>query len=347
MQKNTLHYDNSDFKIGNHVYHTYLCEGMRGRGKSTYWLAQLISWVMKNVNAYINGDVDQITNKFTYVRRKDTELQDALSKGIFNDVFIWYKNQTQMVHRNIIPKGGEFFAQIGDSDKDMFPIGYYFDLNKVKGISVPDTNVMLFDEFIADKRSGYKGGSGGINEPEILARLDDTLFRRRENWIILCGNSEEPSNPYCEYFHVPFGVDKWRDRDRGIWYEYDKTEAAQNAFDNSVTGKRWKGTTYAGYAKGEHALLSINEDFIAEKPKHCKQLYNLRVMRELLTIWLDPSTYLIYITDNCAINNTLPIYAVFNDDMSINAEFMGYNPQFVKWLQQIYAKGSIDRKSVV
>lgn len=334
-----LYYTNPSFVVGNKEYHTYMCLGQRGRGKTTYWLATLLQRAIMNIIEYKEGKVLRVTKKFIYLRRKDEDLKSALEKGIFNGVFNCgaYDKVTQMANRNIGYNKGEFFYT--DTDGNQIKVGYYSDLNRIKGISVEDADTLLFDEIVEIKRSDYKGGNNGVNEPNLLARLDETLFRSRENWHIYLGNFDQPTNPYSENFHIPYGTNKFTDKERGFIYEVDISEATTEHKHNSSTGQRWINTEYDRYSNGEISLQSIGEDFICEKPKHSELIYNVKVAGNILTMWRDKNTGIVYIQDNCKINPNFPIFSVLESDMSLNSNFVSFNRQFIQYCKNMFSIG--------
>ena len=184
-----LYYENPKYKLHNRQYPLYLCTGQRGRGKTTWWLQEMIE------------DSVKTGKKFIYLRRKDVELQLALEKGLYNGLQVPEKNKAFWAkvksHRE---RNGELFLTFYDGQE--ISIGYYATLNNVKGISVEDCDKILFDEYVAVKRSDYKGGEAGIHEPELFLRLLDTIFRLKDFTCVLLGNDDTPSNPYNEYWHI-------------------------------------------------------------------------------------------------------------------------------------------------
>lgn len=337
MKTNSLYYDDCDFKIGNHEWHTYMCLGMRGRGKTTYWLATVYKRAIANIKEWLDGKVDRVTKRFVYLRRTEVALEQAVNLGIFNSVFSAppYRELALLCETELVFNKNKIMTTINGT---LTHIGYYVDLNKIRGLSLEDCDTLLFDEVVEDKRSNYKGGEGGIHEPDILARLDDTLFRGRENWHIYLGNDDTASNPYTENFGVPYGVDKWKNKEREFWYEFDRTQAAVDKRHTTSTGKRWKGTTYDAFACGERHMEGIDEDFICDKPKHAKLMYNVKIGGNKLTIWRDEETGINYVHDNLAFDNHFPIISVMNSDMQVNSLFMAFNTQFLLWCKFMYSR---------
>src|SRR5699024_495163 len=87
MRSNSLYYDDCDFKVGNHEWHTYMCKGMRNRGKTTYWLATLYKRSIVNIKEWLDGKVDRVSKRFIYLRRTEAALEQAVNLGVFNGVF--------------------------------------------------------------------------------------------------------------------------------------------------------------------------------------------------------------------------------------------------------------------
>lgn len=329
--ENNLYYSGTSFVIGNKIYNTYLCAGQRGRGKTTWWLETITERAVKDILK--NGD-NRSKRKFFFVRREEKQLQLVFAKGLYNGV----RNKSPNFMKGYVEEcnGGDiYFAK----DKKKIHVGYYCDLNTVKGISVEDADVMLFDEYIEPTRGKYKGGEGGIHEPEMFARLDETLFRNRENWIVMLGNNDSPTNPYNEYFGIPYGVKSWRDKKRGIFYEFDSSEAMTEFKESTSTGRRWKGTEYGDYSNGKKSLGEVSNDLICERPPQAVLLYNLKVNGTYLTVWQDTETLINYVTDDCKIDKKKPIYSVTTDDMSINTYFVSFNSSFIKINKMHYGRG--------
>lgn len=340
MRSNSIYYDDCDFKIGNHEWHTYFCKGMRGRGKTTYWLATAYRRAIINIKDWLDGKVDRVTKRFIYLRRTEVALMQAISLGVFNSVFSAepYRDLCLMVDGELLFEKNHIIANINGTKTH---IGYYIDLNKIRGLSVEDCDVLIFDEIVEQARANYKGGDNGIHEPDILARLDDTLFRGRENWHIYLGNNDTASEPYSENFGIPYGVDKWKDKKREIWFEFDKTEAAVEYRHSTATGKRWQGTTYDMFACGERSTDSIDDEFICTKTKHSKIVYNVRCAGYKLTLWRDEESGVVYVHDDCAFDPHLPILSIMSSDMVVNSLFMGYNSSFLQWIKFQYGRGNL------
>lgn len=323
---NELYYFNPKFEIGHKDYVLYICEGIRGRGKTTWWLQ------------VFTEDAVATGKTFCYLRRSEKELELALEKGLYNscqsvDEFkeFWSKYKEYKVI------GGDIFLY--DFEGNAILVGHCFTLNNIKGISIEDSDKLLFDEYVVSPRSKYKGGENGANEPDLFLKLVETLFRRRDFWCVLLGNSDIPTNPYNEYFHIPFGSNLYKDKSRGIWYEYDYSQATIDHKATTSLGRISKGTTYDGYSRGFKSLADVPDELIAEKPSHAKQFYNVRMFGSTITVWIDEVNDVCYLSGNCKINNQYRIISVTNSDMSINTDFLKYNLNFIAYMKAYYGVG--------
>lgn len=330
-------YLGSTWKIGNKDYHLYMCEGARSRGKTTVWLHAVTK---RAINYILDGDTK---HKFVYLRRSTVQLQLVAEKGLYNSCREVYKDFYDNFKHERMQKSSIYLSCVGkDGAENFIHVGYYTDLNNVKGISIEDADVILFDEYIEFDRTAYKGGEAGMHEPELFGRLCETIFRKREFWAILLGNHDRSTNPYNEYFHVPYGAMKYKDLERGVFYEFDKaTDATRQTRIVSVLGKMFKGTTYNSYALGDSAAVETADEFIAQKPDNSVRVANLRIFGKTLTIWVDKDTNIEYISDKYKIDANYPIISVTRDDMSVSSEFLAYNSQFLLMQRMYYGMGKV------
>lgn len=299
-------------------YPLHIVNGIRGRGKSTEWLSTAFA---RTVNT---------GKKFLYIRRSDVEMELALKMGLFNlfkfnaDLFNFiedyrYQNHVVQIKHNY----------------HWLDICYYMTLNNTNGVSVEDCDFYVFDEYVAKKRALYKGGEYGIHEPEIFLNLLETIFRRRKFCGVMLGNNYTVSNPYNEFFHVPFGCKEKKDKSRGIWYTFDYSDDTVQHKQESIIGRLAKGSAYDKFSNENVAMNEIDEKFIQDKSVHAKQLYNVFYMKNIITVWQDESTNIIYFTDKCRLNADLPILSVTTGDMSINTTFLKSCGQLLtNWFMQ-------------
>lgn len=324
----SLYYTGSKFDIGNDNYFLYMCEGQRGRGKTTFWLQRF-------VNRYF-----ETGSRFIYLRRSEVEMELALEKGLFNCCKgvpeyreFWYKYpKTETRNGNIY---------LIDTNNDKHLVGYYITLNNVKGISIEDADTLLFDEYVAISRSKYKGGDSGLHEPELFLRLADTLFRYRKFWCVLLGNRDTPSNPYNECWKVPFNINLYKNKARGVWYEYDFSEATAERKAKTVLGIISSGTSYSDYSMGLKSLDEVDESLIDIKPTHATQVYNVKIFGKLMTMWSDKLNGVLYATTDCKYNASCGTICVSNSDMTINTDFIKYDGVFVEVMKNFYGQGKM------
>ena len=324
----SIYYQEPKFNIDNDKYFMYMCEGIRGRGKTTRWLSKL------SKRAIETG------KKFVYLRRSDKEMELALMAGLFNGCFNIpeYKEFWEQ-YPSSETKDGKIY--LIDKDKKRHHIAYYFTLNNVKGVSLEDCDVLLFDEYVAQKRSQYKGGEQGLNEPSLFLRLLETLFRLRKFWVVLLGNKDTPSNPYNECWKIPFGCPLLKDKSRGLWYEFDYSQEAVDYKSKTTLGLLSTGTSYANYSMGDKSLDEVDDSLIEEKPSHAVQCYNVKMFGKLITIWRDSKNAVLYLTSSCKYNGSVATICVTNNDMTVNTDFIKYNGVFIDVMKSYYGGGKM------
>ena len=323
-----LYYENPKFKIGNDKYFMYMCEGIRGRGKTTCWLSILTQRAIET------------GNKFIYLRRSEKEMELALKAGLFNGCFNIedYKDFWAQYPKAEYKEGRIYLI---DKNNKAHQVGYYLTLNNVKGISIEDSDCLLFDEYVAQKRGQYKGGEQGLNEPSLFLRLLETIFRLRKFWVVLLGNKDTPSNPYNECWKIPFNTDILKDKSRGLWYEFDYSQTAVEHKAKTTLGVISGGTSYANYSMGKKSLEEVDDCLIEEKPAHASQCYNVRIFGKLITIWRDVKNGVLYLTTDCKYNASVGTICVTNSDMTINTDFIRYNGVFIDVMKSFYGAGKM------
>lgn len=335
---NNLYFtDNTQqFYIGHPTIENFFCQGMRGRGKTTVFLKQAVDRAVKEVML----PTGQQTHKFHFMRRTDKQLEEVIAKGLFNGVLK-------------VPEYAEVFRGFTDSKvfnkeiiikkpntNEQIAVGYVDSLNNTKGKAVEDSDCLIFDEYVEPQRGLYKGGENGIFEPELFGRFDDTVFRKRKRYIVLLGNFDSPTNPYNEYFEIPYGCQKYTDKARALFYYVDTEPAAVEERNNTSVGRLWKGTRYGNYANGLNALGEVNNELIAEKPSHAKHAYNINVANTKLTIWENENNVW-FVHDNYKFDTTQPIFTVFSKDMAVDSFFINYNSPFLQLCKLKFGTGRI------
>lgn len=328
-----LHYQGTnEFQLGNDKVETYVCCGQRGRGKNTNHISLSVDWCLTNYFEF-----EEYNHKFHFLRRTDEQLDLVLSKGIFTPCLAVEKYR-RLFRGYTIEKVHEGSIYLTNPQKDdTIHVGYVNTLNNVKGVSVEDSDNLIFDEYVEPERRLYKGGNGGIREPELLGRLDDTIFRGRKRWLCVLGNEDSPTNPYNEYFNIPYKIKDYHDRQRKLYYHFDYSEAFKAWKETTSVGKLWKGTSYGEYSTGEKALGELNNAIIMNKPPHSTHYYNIDVGGVSLTVWFDNVTGCYFVTDNCKFDLTKPVYTVFSKDMTVNSLFISYQSRFLMQMKNLFS----------
>lgn len=331
---NELFYEGSKWKIGNPIYHLYMCSGQRSRGKTTFWVGNAIDRCLKYIE---NGDEN---HKFVYLRRSEEDMKRCLSKGFLNPLINSPKYRYIIDTYDLEEKDG-VFTLINKSTEDKVVVGYYMTLNTTKGVSIEDADVILFDEYIEVSRAKYKGGCNGVNEPDLFARLLETIFRRRDFWCILLANNDTSANPYHDYFGVPYGAKLLKDKNKTLWYEFDYSEKTAELKNESTLGKMFSNTRYLQYSNGIVSMDEVDPDLICPIPSQATQTHNVKIYGKLMTLWYDKEKNIQYVTDKRKFNPNCQVMSVTTSDMSIDTNFMAYNSVFLEVQRILYGKGRV------
>lgn len=336
VEKDLFYKGSKKFRIGHPKICTYICQGIRDRGKTTFWLSEAAGRSIDNI---LDHNAEN-PNKFTLLRRSEEQIKEVVQKGILNGVknVPEYRDKLRgFVHEKVWRDNIILY----NDNEEHIEVGYVEDLNNVKGKAVEDCDCMIFDEYVEAQRSKYKGGYGGSQEPNLLAKLDETYFRRRQNWLIMLGNFDSPTNPYHEVWGIPFGAMKYSDKKRGLLYEVDISQDTIEAKHATNTGKRWQGTTYDQYSNGVSALSQIDESLLIDKPMHAVHEYNFNICGTKMTVWKDPNDFVFYCHDEYKFDPTKPIYSVMTQDMKVNSLFLAYNNDVVRMMRMRFGQGRI------
>ena len=242
-------------------------QGGRGKGKTT-------SLCRNKIKRY-----SKTGEQFIYLRRWKSETKkckDLLSKyiankynveGIGDGAYKW------SVNKNII--------------------GYCIPLStsqQFKSVDFEKVTSIIYDEAIIKKSSTNRYLE---DEIQILLEFISTVFRTRKNCkVYIIGNNNDVFNPYFEYFKIPPFKDFYLDKNRGLYWEFVKTEE-ELAREEKETGlyKLTLNTAYGEYHYNNELLIKDNT-MIIEKPKNLSFCYSLLVNNYTLHIYNSKEYYL-------------------------------------------------------
>lgn len=322
MEPAERYYDGSFFALNDT---NKILIDVRGRsfGRTSYWLNKAIKRAIASDN-----------HRFIYLRRKTSEIEQVISDGFAKNMLRTQYYGDYYRKRGLSVETSASKAYVTGKGKERRLIGYLKDLNNIKGVDLDDVDLIIFDEFIATDRSDYKGG---LFEPIRFDRFIHTVFRRRRAcWVVLLGNPETPTNPYNDFYHIPYKAVKWRDAARGLIYRQGAGATDTGSFAANLSS--FDARTYATAVNGQTAT-QVPDYFIAKKTQAAQYLCAIQYQRTFVTLWIDPVTGLMYAHDNYKIDNTKPLYSAFLDDMSVNASMMivSQYPQLKGIKQKFYA----------
>ncbi|WP_400250132.1 phage DNA encapsidation protein [Methanomethylophilus alvi] len=255
----------------------------RGGGK-TYGT---LSRVVKN---YLNGQRNGERNEFVYVRRTEEEMRKlCITRGgrLFNAIARDFPEHTLKAE-----------AMTMTCDKEVF--GYAIPLStayKSKSDAFPYVDTIIFDEFIAAKRSMYLP-----DEVTKFLELYETVARPGTDHppvkVFFLGNAITQTNPYFEYFRLerPYqGEFKKFGRTKDILVQDVSVPILQEDKHKSRFGQLIEGSEYANYAI-DNEWLEDRTDFIKRKNKDCEYRMAIKYNGTWIGVWFDNIEWIYYIS---------------------------------------------------
>ena len=211
--------------------------GNRGGGKS-YGGKQLV------INRFKKRG-----SQFVWVRRYQTEIETLTD--FFADIKEQYPDDELRVEGNTCYINGE-------------PAGWLIALTtsqKLKSVSFPKVETIIFDEFIIDK-----GKLGYIkNEVQVFLELYETIARMRDNvTAIFFGNAISIVNPYFIYFGITPDLNKRFTKKGSVCIEFYFNEAFIKKKSETRFGQLISGTQYGEYNM-LNKFLRDSDSFVIEK----------------------------------------------------------------------------------
>ena len=327
---NEKFYDGSFFDLDNPAHRILMSDARRSFGRTSYWLNRLIKRAESNE-----------LKKFIYFRRKKAEIEDVIAKGFGKNLLLtdYYGAYFRKKGLTITTEGTKIYL----SGQKKMQVGYFGAFNGIKGVDLDDVDVVLFDEYIAPLRSEYKGGNAGTREPFLLNSFLHTALRRRMcASLIFLGNQDtidSPTNPYKEYYHIPFKAKKFKRDDIGLFYRDEEGQGDTGSFADVVSRANEK--TYSNAVKGDR-LTGAADVFIVNKPPCASYIAAIKYQGDYITLWVDFKTDILYCHDNYKIDRTRPFYSAFNDDMTVDSSMLiaSQFPQ-LKYIKERYITNQI------
>lgn len=256
---------------------------LRGGGKTYGCLKYAVRHFL---NAKRAGQVRQ----FVYLRRQENELKKlCISRGgrLFDAVKGEFEGHTLKAESNTLYCDGEV-------------CGYAMQLSTAftqKSDAFPNVDLIIFDEFIAVKRSSYLP-----DEVTKFLELYETIARPGTDHptvrVFFLGNAVTQTNPYFEYFYLdrPYqGEFKKFGPTKDILVQDVDVPELQADKHKSRFGQLIAGSEYASYAI-DNEWLEDDSEFLGKKTKDCEYRMSIRYNGTWIGVWFDPIQWLYYIS---------------------------------------------------
>ena len=245
--------------------------------------------------------------QFIYVRRQENELKKlTTSRGgrLFAGVQKEYPGHILKAESNTLYCDGEV-------------CGYAIQLSNAftqKSDVFPNVQMIIFDEFIAIKRSSYLN-----DEVTKFLELYETIARPGTDHpivrVFFLGNAVTQTNPYFEYFYLdkPYeGQFKKFGKTKDILVQDVDVPELQKDKHKSRFGQLIEGSEYASYAI-DNEWLEDDSEFIKKKNKNCEYRMSIRYNGSWIGVWYDPLEWIYYISNNVNLQNPNKFSATTDD----------------------------------
>ena len=253
--------------------------------------------------------------QFAYVRRQENELKKlTISRGgrLFNAVAREFPEHALKAEGNLLTCDGEV-------------CGYGIQLSTAftqKSDAFPFVDMIIFDEFIAVKRSSYLP-----DEIKQFLELYQTIARpgtdHNDVRVFFLGNAVTKMNPYFDFFRLDtpyagefakFGATK------DILVQNVDLPELQERQHQSRFGQLIAGTEYASYSIDNQWLLDDSE-FIAKKNVNCSLRMIVRIEGTWIGMWYDEVQFLYFVS--MSVDMQCPVkFAATTDDHQPNTLLM-------------------------
>lgn len=307
---------------------------LRGGGKSYGSLKYC-------VEKYLKEKKEGRLWQFVYVRRQENELKKlTISRGgrLFDAIRHEFPDHVLKAESNTLYCDGEV-------------MGYAVQLSTAvtqKSDPMPYVQFIIFDEFIAVKRSSYLP-----DEVTKFLELYESIARPGTDHpivkVFFLGNAVTQTNPYFEYFYLerPYsGEFKKFGTTKDILVQDVDVPELQAKKHQSRFGQLIAGSEYAAYAI-DNEWLDDDEDFLKKKTKDCEYRMSIRYNGTWIGVWFDTLEWLYYISLDVDLQNPNKFSAT-TDDHKPNVMLIRTAKRMnsFKHLNEAYTMGAIRYESM-
>lgn len=326
--KNKKKYYNGQWTLSNNRIFCYVLGG-RGIGKTFRFKKYMLDKFLKK------------GRQFIYVRRYVIDIEKT-ANNYFDDILTTdeYKDLDFKFQGNTYFINGEV-------------AGYAIAVSqfiKMKSVSFPLVDVIVFDEFITENCDYIGGNKNPYLEPELCLNFYQSVARgidrpiREEVRFFFISNSVSINNPHFLYFNLD---KKLVEGTKHILTDSISLEIADgkeiiDEIRNSQFGKLIQNSKYGDFALDNKFYLDSNEFITGDLPKNLKYIFTINYNEITLGVWKNERESLYYITEkydpSCVVN-----YSLTNSAHKVNTVLIQQNKTrpSVKLLKLAYEQGQV------
>lgn len=238
---------------------------------------------------------------------------------------------------------------IEDEKPDWQIMGYAAALTMAQNLKqMTFVNVVngVFDEAIIDKRKN-KYARYLPHEFDVLADVLHSAFREVPGdgiarTVLLIGNACDMINPYFE----KFGIDKiptfgyrWY-RNKTVLLDYVNPDNYISREDDTFIGRMLSDSEDVTTTFKNEFQENSNE-FVARKTANAIFDFSIIFNGDKFSIWYDPNSYIIYITDKAPKNESGDVWALTNSDYTLDYNLAKKKQKNLATLLDMYYNGDV------
>lgn len=283
--------------------------------------------------------------QFAYVRHYDEEIKKITAKKnprawfadiIANDEFPGYDFRMN-------GREAQCARVTGDGKPKWETMGMLYSLCQAqayKGDVAPDCHLMIFDEFIREKRgAGYPPGC-----VDALMNLWETLDRRQNRVrILMLANAADVVNPFYAEWHItPPAAGHHKRVYVGrlpVYVEHAKNADFEAAAAQSNIGLMTEGSAYGAYAL-ENVFANASSPFVRPRPRRARAQANILWDGRWFGVWMNLDTLGCWMREGRAEGASME-FCLFAKDAEPNILMIEHSAPYLKGLARLFRIGQL------
>lgn len=235
--------------------------------------------------------------QFVYLRRRGVDLEDACTGGVTNDLFADIRKQGFFKDDELKITADKTGGYIFYCNEKVMGYGKALSTSR-RSASLPEVNLIIFDEFLIDGRTG--AGLGYLNKGEeffVFNNFYETIARGRDIPVVFIGNAFSMVNPYFIELGIRISdpINNKIYKGKGWTLQFWRGEEYIESREQTQHYQLTKGTKYSDHAFGNDFYVD-KKDFISKRSKKSEHQFSIVYLGTTYGVWVDWDKGLYYIS---------------------------------------------------